>query len=99
MIMIWKPNGNDYVARWNGTNFRLTKRTDARWHLLADDKHVKQNWGTSRAAMDGIDAMQNKLIMEAASQPKLLPYQQAAIEAVLKNGDRVTIMGVGVARA
>ena len=72
MIMQWrksKTHREDFQTEWQGIDFYLAQVPQTgRWHLLANGKHVKQNWHSAHAAMDAIDALQQKLILEAARQ-------------------------------
>lgn len=80
MIMVWKKDAgaSQFTAKWNGSRYVLKEvvvvsgSRQKRWHLYADGQHVKQTWYTSRSAMDTIEVMQQRLIMQAA-RPTAVP--------------------------
>ena len=62
MIMEWKRNDRGFYAKWNKTEFQLVN-VIGRWHLFADNRHVKETWPNSRKAMEDIDIQQTKIVL------------------------------------
>jgi len=67
MIMQWKKKADgSYNASWQGIDFVLFEHPKTkRWHLNADNKHVAQNWHSVKAAMNGVETSQQRVIMAA----------------------------------
>lgn len=69
MIMEWKKNvDGTYHAAWRGTQLMLVENTvTKRWHMLADDKLVRQNWPSARKAMNEIENRQQRIVVQLAA--------------------------------
>lgn len=68
MIMEWKKKSDGtFHATWRGAHLVLVENpVTGRWHMLADDKVVRQNWPSSRRAMNDVEDRQQRIILQAS---------------------------------
>jgi hypothetical protein len=78
VIIQWKwREGLWYEATWQGIEFRLVEDViRRRWYLFAGARRVNGIWPTAKAAMETVDAKQNKLIMQKARERGALTHAQ-----------------------
>lgn len=66
MIMQWKSSEGNFTANWQGQSLILFQtKVDGKWHMIAEDKLVKQSWSSARAAMKDIENKQQRIIHQA----------------------------------
>lgn len=69
MIMEWKRCPDGFRAAWRGQQLLLTRNpVNNRWHILADNMLVRQDWSSAERAMEDIDRRQTRLVLKAAQQ-------------------------------
>lgn len=76
MIMQWKKqNTGDYIAKWQGMSLLLTQdKKSKKWTATASSSSGTEalpgKWHTAIAAMDSIDAMQQKIIRDKIAEQR-----------------------------